>query len=162
MPSFILYIISLLGVIVCVQSAAPTDSCARFWPTLSPGDEDTIDDTCTTWPGFPRTFGTTTVYAAYTEYWRPSLSVLDPILNAALDQSFATYVPLVTANGDYMPDIAIIFAAEIDENNIAVTTVPTLTGPCQIKVFDLIARYMNTSPKQASQVTLTHVTLTKP
>ena len=152
MTSFRLVIVSLLWDIFCVRAADPT-SCARFWPGVTPGQEGTIKDTCTTWPGFPKTFGTNTVYAAFTEYWRPSLSVLDPILNDALDRSFATYVSLVATNGNYMPDIAIIFTfGDIDSEDFAATDLPTLPGPCQIQVYDLIAQYMNTSPKKASQV----------
>jgi hypothetical protein len=151
MTSFRPLIFSFLATVVCVQLVASADSCALFWPSVRPGDNNTINDECTLWPGFPRMFGTTSVFAAYTRYWEGDLSVLDPILNAALDRSFATFVPLVTTNGNYIPNIVIIFSSEIDDETIAGTTLPTLTGPCQIQIFDLIAPLMNTSPKQASQ-----------
>lgn len=84
------------------------------------------------YPGYPQTWGLTTVSVLYTEEWQGNLGIIDALLNEAITQSIAVYSPLTAP-----PDLVIILGAT-HENDTALNAVfPSFPdGPCQIKSFE--------------------------
>lgn len=106
-------------------------NCASFWPSLKPGESNTVDANCQMYPGYPQTIGTTKVTVVYTDEWQGNIGIIDAHLNEAIVRSIAIYGTLTTP-----PDMVIILGASKDAENGALRTVmPEPHGPCQIRTF---------------------------
>ncbi|KAK7408240.1 hypothetical protein QQX98_009603 [Neonectria punicea] len=107
-------------------------NCASFWPSISPGERNTVNGNCQTYPGYPKTIGQTKVTVVYTDEWQGNLGIIDALLNEAITQSVAVYSALTPP-----PDMVLILGVVENSANAALdTSMPTFpSGPCQIRSF---------------------------
>ncbi|KAF4467263.1 hypothetical protein FALBO_5875 [Fusarium albosuccineum] len=111
-------------------------SCARYWPTVTPGERSTVDAKCHLFPGYPKQFGKTKVTVAYTEKWdsfaSKSIKAIAPVLQKALSESIDYYDDFAN-----LPDqVVVILTTAINEPFTAETYYPVdKTPPCQIRTF---------------------------
>ncbi|KPM39315.1 hypothetical protein AK830_g7260 [Neonectria ditissima] len=123
-------LLSVLALPVAVVQAAGFN-CASFWPSISPGERNTVNGNCQTYPGYPKTIGQTKVTVVYTDEWQGNLGIIDALLGEAITQSIAVYSTLTPP-----PDMVIILGAAENSDAAVDTFMPTSDGPCQIRSFN--------------------------
>jgi hypothetical protein len=122
---------------VQAQSSQPYFSCASFWPSVTPGQMNTIPEQCQLYPSFPQIIGSTNVTVAYTANWEQTVDTLDKVdtlagsIHRAAENSLAQYQGLATS-----PDIMIILTTLVGHTNAAYEYMPAgLAGPCQVLLY---------------------------
>ncbi|KAH6876358.1 hypothetical protein B0T10DRAFT_532704 [Thelonectria olida] len=127
---------SFLAVLLFAALAqAKWESCSKWWPKIKPGDHFTVNAQCKLFPGYPKTFGSTTVTVTYTKNWgRAGVKGAEvaPVLHKALDKSIDYYSSLANLPSD----IVIILTVAVDGTTFADTFYPSAKKPpCQIKTY---------------------------
>ncbi|KAK7418096.1 hypothetical protein QQZ08_011383 [Neonectria magnoliae] len=87
--------------VAVVQAAS--SNCASFWPSINPGERNTVNGNCQTYPDYPKIIGQTKVTVVYTDEWQGNLGIINALLNEAITQSVAVYSALTPP-----PDIVLI------------------------------------------------------
>lgn len=116
-------------------------NCAKFWPSIQPGHQGTVNKQCTLFPDYPKVIGNVNLTVAYTDEWfHTAFGVIDiiaPTLSSALSDSVTFYSDVLGAT---LPsDIVIILQYDHRGGDVysAATILPVpLTAPCQIKTFN--------------------------
>ncbi|KAF7545466.1 hypothetical protein G7Z17_g9147 [Cylindrodendrum hubeiense] len=129
-------------------------NCASFWPSVKPGQSNTLDANCQMYPGYPQTIGTTKVTVVYTDEWKGNLGIIDELLNEAIVESIAIYSTLTTP-----PDMVIILGAgdAPKKSNAALDTyMPSSNGPCQIRTFRWWAANAGTEMSPVAMQSVAH------
>ncbi|KAJ3543164.1 hypothetical protein NM208_g3722 [Fusarium decemcellulare] len=121
----------LLGISTSLALAQDSFNCAKFWPSIKPGERFTVDAECHMYPGYPQTIGQTTVSVVYTNEWQGNLGIIDALLNEAITQSVAFYGNLAP-----VPDMVIILGAQASKAALDAGFPTFPDGPCQIRSFE--------------------------
>jgi hypothetical protein len=128
--------IYLLSALVGMVLAQDTFNCAKFWPSLTPGESETIDDDCKYFPEYPIQIGPTKVTVVYTVEWEEAYAANIPVIQPILDRTLADTIDLYSGFMSLPSEVVIVLNDDDADVYTAATWNPVERAPpCQIQTW---------------------------
>jgi hypothetical protein len=130
--------LDLLPVVGLALAQTQFNCATKFFPTLDPGEQFTVDDLCQFFPGYPRVIDNIKVSVAYTQEWGSFAGSTDLIeqVTPVLDDSLTKSITYYNTFASLPAAIVVILTTESLAAFSAETIFPIdMKPPCQIQTF---------------------------
>ncbi|KAH7142952.1 hypothetical protein B0J13DRAFT_503360 [Dactylonectria estremocensis] len=144
-----LLLLPFLALVALTQ--AQLESCSKYWPGKVDHPNFLVKGQCQHFPGYPKTFGKTTVRVTYTTSWGKNEHMQDeaaPVLLESITKSIDFYTKWFT----FPTEIVIILTDGVDKDETADSSYPKFgVMPCQVRLYKKWTKQLTTKKPRTLQ-----------